>query len=350
MMLALSAGDPERIARAYALGACFASSEVASRAYAKEQLARASELAELSDDPYTRAWIPLARSMIAFHGGGFRAAVGDADRALRMFREQCTGASWEQTSARSIAFWALGYLGSIRELGRRVDELLREALERGDRYAAINVRTGASHLVRLAADDPRSSRDESARAIAEWSHRGFTLQHVFDLFAQTETLLYEGEPEAALALLESRWRHVRRSMMLRSQTVRVFTNDLRGRIELACAMRAGMLRRRRFVARVAARADALDREALGWGKAMGAALRAGVAVLHGNRDDTVQCLERAVSECRMADMLVNAAAAERALGILTGDLAMVARANAWMAEEGIANIPRWTRMHVPTAD
>lgn len=350
MMLALSAGDPERIARAYALGACFASSEVASRAHAKEQLARATELANESEDPYTRAWIPLARSMIAFHGGAFRAAVGDADRALQMFRDQCAGASWEETSARSIAFWALGYLGSLRELGRRVDELLRESVERGDRYAAINVRTGAAHLIRLAADDPRASREESARAIAEWSHRGFTLQHVFDLFAQTETLLYEGRPEEALALLESRWHHVRRSMMLRSQTVRIFTSDLRGRIELACAVRAGMIGRVRFVRRVTARADALEREGLGWGKAMAAALRAGIAALRGDRADTVHCLERAVSECRMADMLVNATAAERALGILTGDLAMVARANAWMMEEGIANIPRWTRMHVPTAD
>ncbi len=350
MMLALSAGDRDRIARAYALGACFASSEVASRAHATQQLARASELAEASDDPYTRAWIPLARSMIAFHGGGFRAAVEDADRALRMFREQCAGASWEQTSARSIAFWALGYLGSMRELARRVDELLREALERGDRYAAINVRTGASHLIRLAADDPRASREESARAIGEWSHRGFTLQHVFDLFAQTETLLYEGRPDEALELLEARWVLVRRSMMLRSQTVRIFTSDLRGRIELACAVRAGFLRRTRFARTVAARADALDHEGLGWGKAMAAALRAGVAALRGDRAGTVHCLERAVSECRMADMLVNAAAAERALGILIGDLAMVARANAWMTEEGIVNIPRWTRMLVPTVD
>lgn len=350
MMLALSAGDDDRIARAYALGACFASSEGVSRGHAKEQLARASALATASEDPYTRAWIPLARAMISFNGGEFRDALRDADVARGMFREQCAGASWEETSARSIAFWALGYLGSMRELGRRVEELLREALERGDRYAAINVRTGASHLVRLAADDPHASREESASAIREWSHRGFTLQHVFDLFAQTETLLYEERAQEALALLESRWSDVRRSMMLRSQTVRIFTNDLRGRIELACAVRAGLVGRVRYARRVAARVEALEREDLAWGRAMAAALRAGLAALRGDRAATAQSLDRAVAECRSADLQMNAAAAERTLGILKGDLVMVARANAWMTQEGIANLPRWTRMHIPIID
>jgi eukaryotic-like serine/threonine-protein kinase len=349
MLYALEAGEQERLARAFAMAASFASSEAGTRARAAEHLAAAEALARLTEDPYTHAWMPLMRAMLAFSEGRFRDALTDALDALARFRGRCNGATWEITSAQSVAFWSLGYLGELRELSERVDALLREAMDRGDRYAAVNVRTGAAHLTRLAADDPEASRGESARAIREWSHRVFTLQHVFDLFTQAETLLYEERAEEALAYLRERWRDLARSLLPRVQTVRIFTLDLRSRIELACAARTGRLRRRVLLRSCERSADELDAQGLLWATAMAAALRAGIKRLR-EQPDARAALERAASTFRVAEMASHAAAAELVLGRLEGGEAGAARAlraEAWMSSQGIVSPGRWTRMLLP---
>jgi hypothetical protein len=222
----------------------------------------------------------------------------------------------------------------MRELTTRVEELLGEARERGDRYAAINVSTGAAHLMRLAADDPDASLLESARAIATWSRRSFTLQHAFDLFTQAETLLYQDRPEAGLARLEERWSDLRRSLLFHTQAVRIFVFDLRGRLELACAQRANVSRftRARLLRSCAARVDTLEREHVTWADGMAAALRAGIT------NDGAD-LMNAAKMFHAAGMTMHAAATERALGVHGSEEAM--------RDEGIVDVARFARMLVP---
>jgi len=350
MLYALDAGDARRLARSFALASSFAASEASTRVKAPVFLASARALAAQTDDPVVHAWIPLSAAMHSLVEGRFREALAFADDAFLQLQDRCTGVSWELTSARSIAFWSLGYMGDIPELRRRLDELFRETAGRDDRYATINVCTGAAHLTRLAADDPAASREDSARAIAAWSHRGFTMQHLFDLFTQSETSLYEGDPEGGLARYQSRVAEVDRSLLTRVQIVRIFNTDLRGRLELACAARATGDRRGRLLVACAGRAAELEAQRLGWASAMAHALRAGIAVLEGQTALARDRLERCAAELRITEMALHLAVVERALGRLAGGErgeAMAATAEEAMRARGIVDVARWSWMLLP---
>jgi hypothetical protein len=335
LLLALDAGEPGRLSRALAMAACFASSEGGrARARAGRLLEQAEMLAREVGQPYALGWLPLARGMIAVHTGRWREALEQCEKARAVFRERCPGAAWELDSAQAFQIWSLGYLGDLNELRRRVTHGLRDARGRGDRYAEMNMRTGASHYVRLADDDPEGSRKESREALASWSQAGFHLQHMFDLFVQCETDLYAGEPRQAYARAMREWPAMRRSMLLRVQNARLFMEDLRGR----CAVAAGQIE---DAERIAARIEA---EGMPWSDPMASALRAGIARTRG--EDPIRHLRRALAGFEVSEMALHAAAMRRALGeALGGDegRAQIEAADAWMHAQGVKNPARMRR-------
>jgi hypothetical protein len=362
LRLALDAGEPGRLARSFAVASGFASQGGSGgRRAAYELLREAERLAELERDPYALAWLPLGHGLSAFADGRWRECVARCDEGYARFRTDCINVAWERATAQAFATYALGFLGELRELARRVESARRDALERGDRYAAMNVLTGSSHYIRLAADDDRASRRESSEALRAWSRRGFHQQHLLDLFAQTETDLYVGDAHGAHRRVSAAWSDVVRAQLLFSETNRIIIEDLFARAEIGAARASGGARGAVLRASAARRAGRLERAGMGWSSAMARLLRAGIAslgsggaasrlrALGGERSQTpTKLYESAAVMLDAQGMKLHAAAARlRAAGIDPRMRAEGDRARTCFAAEDVRAPVRYAAMLAP---
>jgi hypothetical protein len=317
LRLALDAGEPGRLARSLAMASGFATHEGGSaRRRAPELLREAERLVEAHHDPYASAWLVFARATAAFGDGRWRDCIARSDEARVRFQADCTNVSWELASSQAFALYALGFLGELRELGRRVEAAHRDAIERGDLYAAMNVQTGSSHYGRLAADDDGASRRESSEALRAWSRRGFHQQHLLDLFTQAETDLYVGDMRGAHARLRSRWADVEGSQLLLTRMNRAIMFDLAARTELGAARLLHGARRRALVLSAGRRARAIERLGMRWSSAMARLLQAGVLSLRGEPIEAAKVYASAASALEAEGMKLHAAAARMHAGAL----------------------------------
>jgi hypothetical protein len=89
------------------------------------------------------------------------------------------------------------------------------------------------------------------------------------------------------------------------------------------------------------------------GLATGPLTRAAVAHLRGDQDGAVRWLEQAVAHAEASDMRLHAAVARKRLGrLLGGDagVALQAAADAWMAEQELADRDRMAQLVAPGFD
>ena len=108
---------------------------------------------------------------------GWKAAEASLERAEVLFRDHCTGVTWERDTGQNFALWALYQMGEFAELRRRWTVLYREAQERGDLYAASNLSTLYATLIKLAGDQRPEAEDELEAFLAARNGRTFNLQH-----------------------------------------------------------------------------------------------------------------------------------------------------------------------------
>jgi hypothetical protein len=349
LRLALDAGEPGRLARSFAMASGFATHEGgAARRRAPELLREAERLADVQHDPYASAWLPFARATAAFADGRWRECIARSDEARTRFRADCTSVAWELASTQAFALYALGFLGELRELGRRVEAAHRDAIERGDLYAAMNVQTGSSHYVRLAADDDGSSRRESSEALRAWSRRGFHQQHLLDLFTQTETDLYVGDMQGAHARIRRRWADVENSQLLLTRMNRAIMFDLAARTDLGAARLAHGKRRRTLLVSAERYAHAMEGLGMRWSSSMARLLRAGFAALRDEQAGAAQGYASAAASLEAEGMKLHAAAARMRAGALDPRRREdAARARARFIEEEVRVPERFATMLAP---
>jgi hypothetical protein len=349
LRLALDAGEPGRLARSFAMASGFATHEGgAARLRAPELLREAERLAEVHLDPYASAWLPFARATAAFGEGRWRECVARCDEARVRFRADCTNVAWELASAQAFAQYSLGFLGELRELGRRVEAAHRDAIERGDLYAAMNVQTGSSHYVRLAADDDGASRRESSDALRAWSRRGFHQQHLLDLFTQAETDLYVGDMRGAHTRVGTHWADVESSQLLLTRMNRAIMFDLAARTDLGAARLVRGVRRRALVRSAERHALAIERLGMRWSSAMARLLRAGIAALRDAPVEAARVYASAAAALEAEGMKLHAAAARmRAGGFDPRRCDDAARARARFLEEEVRVPERFATMLAP---
>jgi tetratricopeptide (TPR) repeat protein len=199
LRLALDAGEPYRISRALAAEACFAATKGERGKRRTERLvSRADRSARATSHEQAIGMATMARAMESYYLGHFRDAVRNADEAETIFRERCTGVSWEISTAVNYALCSLMYLGELGTLAQRVPQRLREAEMHGDLYAGIDpaCRPG---IIWLAADDPEGARRAVRQVMDRWSLQGFHFQHYLEMFAENQIDLYAatGPPPGA---------------------------------------------------------------------------------------------------------------------------------------------------------
>src|SRR5262245_1909168 len=289
LLLALQAGDPQRIARSLAWEAVMTSvtgSSGASRAAAL--LERADSVAASINLPQARAIVLLAKGWSAFLQVRLRESIRYCEQAEQLLREHCTGVWWEIGTLRTMIAWALVHCGDLSRLAQVAPGIMRDATERGDLFTKTNVATVAIAHLHLAADDPIEARRDIEEAMSAWPHSGFHMQHVAELYGTVNVLLYTGEGDEAYARIEEAWPRMRWSLHLANQFNRVMMRDLRARTALAAEQQ-----RRRDLIRVAAREAArIAREDAPYAAAFACRIEAAIAAARGRRDDAIALLHR----------------------------------------------------------
>jgi serine/threonine protein kinase len=347
LLYALDAGDPSHASRALAIEACYLSlrgppAEKVAMAIA----ARAREIAARIDDPLAMVWSEAADGLIAFGTERWQDARDAVARAWPLLHDRCIGTAYEIHATQMFRVFALYYLGELGELAREVPQWLREAVGRGDVYAATDLRSGLANLAWLTADDPAGARVAADAAKRGWRPEGFHLQHYWDMLAHEHIRLYQGYGDAAFRDLQERWRRLRRSHLLRVHMVRNEALHLRARCALAAVRGAddsaiGVARRD---------ARALDRIDTRCSRAFARLVRAGVAGATGHAEDAADGLRGAIAACQAAEMWLFETAARRRLGVLLGGdegAEHVRVADDWYTSRAVANPERMTAMLAP---
>lgn len=352
LRLALDAGEPHRLARGLANEAtqlAFAGPRAARRA--ARVAAQAEALARELADPDALGHSVLHDGFRAFLEWRLRAAVELLDRAVALFRERGSLA-WETGTAHVVALLSLNLIGDVRELSRRLPELVRRAEERGDLWTSVFLRMGHEPFLALARDDVDAARKAATDPIRRWSPEGFYIQHSNELMSEATVEVYAGDAARGLRMIRERWGAMQRSGLFLIQLIRVTLTELRARAALAAAGAAATSAPEAEALVRAARADArrLAKEVSPGARAFAEAIRAGAAALGGDRAAAATALESAASAYADSDMALRAAAARRRLGELKGGeegRALVEAADGWMRDHGIARPDRMAALFVP---
>ena len=318
LLAAMRAGEPRRVSRALAMEVSYRGM-AGGPGWAKTQAldTEARRVASGVAEPFAMAWSTATSAVAHYLSGRFAEALEMCNEAERTLVEQVAGATWETLSMRLFAINSLAQMGRLEELRARHAAALRWAVERGDLYAAVNMRIGYSSLVWLTAGDPARARREATDAMRQWSTRGFHLEHYYELLALTNADLYEGKARDAFERLSAGWKPLRRSFLTRVQMVRLYAKNMRARAAIATA-EIEPASRAELIALAEQETRFVEREAMPWTAAMSTLVRAGAARLRGDAKQAAVLLERAVGEADARHLGLVGAGARYALGATKG--------------------------------
>ncbi|MEM9558165.1 MAG: protein kinase [Acidobacteriota bacterium] len=347
LLLALRAGEPQRVARGFALEVFFGALEGADD---DQALDRARALAGRVEGNYAASLTEMAAGMRSCSKGHWSEAARQLARAEAALRENRRGIAWELDTVRQFRAVAWLHAGRWRELFAELPQLMAQAREAEDLFLELHLSHWVESL-RLVAED---RADEAAERLhtAEGGEigDGFYYQHFGVLVAATRIALYRGDGAEALRLVEARWPALTASLLQRIEMVLVQSHDLRGRAALAAADATTDERtRRRLLGVVEESARALVRAESTWARSLATALRGGAAAQAGDRDRAFEALEVARTGFEACEMSVHAAAARRMLGLLREDESAIAAADDELGRFGIERPAAMTRVVLPMA-
>jgi len=349
LRLALKAGEPKRIVRAFAGETAFLSLIGVKAARRIDEITATMEaLATRLDAPGCRALAIGARGMAAFNLGRFGPAFDDCLAAETIFRDECTGFHWETATAQLFQGFALAISGRVREMLARYPTLVRDAYDRSDLYSATTLRACLGFYVPLTSDDPDGALAEVDDAMAQWTTRGYHLQHANALNSRIYIDLYRGDGRRALQRCAREWKPLTRSLILRAQLMRALLNSTRARAAvLVCAHDGPQPELMRLIAK---QARALQREGADYCRAEGLYLRAAGHKLRGNTERAAELLLESAHLALAAETVLNGHAALRAAGRLIGDdegAAHMAKAEEYFRLQGLQNLDAIENMFAP---
>jgi hypothetical protein len=352
LLLALRAGEPNRLARSLGFEAAHVAAAGGPGERRATRLLDAAEVISRGlDDPHASGRVILGHAFVAYLNGRWKRAVELSDQAVEILRAHTQAGIWEANVGILVSLWSLQFSGQLEELARRWPIMLKEARERGNRYLVSTLNSLLMSTLRLAADDPERVATELEGMEPSYT-LGFQLPHNEWFGAGVQLRLYRGDGQGAWNFLSTQYQpNLARSHLMRSQRLRVFFHELRARCALAAARD---IANPRPLLRAAERdAGRLERERMPWSRALALPIRAGVAAARGDRSSAVTLFESAVTQLEAVDMNLYAAAARRRLGEILGPnegQVHIEKADAWMWQQTIQNPARMAHMFAPAVD
>lgn len=338
---ALDAGEPRRVARALSIELAFSAlpgGKAAARSAKLSELAH--EVASRDPHPYPEAFVTMSDGGVHWLNGRWRAAKDAVERALIVYRRDCVGVTWEKDTAEFVALSALAHMGELDTLARRVDEVLADAVERGDLYLETQLRTRFLPLCDLRLGRPEAARAGVERALARWRGAGFQIVHYWGLVNRVNAWLYEGEAERAAAEIEASEKLVRRSFLLMGQYYRVHWHELLAKVAMALAERARQAASTPAVRASRKKAErstkALRKEGMAWSEPLALLAEAELARFDGT-SSAAELHQRAAKGFAEVEMKLHALAARSRDAELRGDAASLAAVHAELRALGVVD-------------
>ncbi len=316
-----------------------------------------------AEGPREKALVAFGRSLVERHGNEdwrryLEAMLGIGFYARGMWKQAQAGLEREEgpgmsratrTQRRLFLARTYYYLGHVKEAIRRETPLYAEAEDRGDLYMTVNMRTSTFIRKWLAEDDPDRARRDVREALAQWSQKGFFVQHWQAMVFEPDIDLYVGDGGRAYERFARDLPALKRSLMLTSGLVRATTLHARARFAIASIESDPSLRSTRIAeARRAARR--LRKETSPWIAMLAAMVDALLENASGHREPAIAALLEAIQRAEDTDTLCYVAPARYRLGeLLGGDegRALVETATEAISAEGIRNPARWVAFYLP---
>ena len=332
VLVALRLGDRRRIAYALTYHAMYLAASGALIPRARRLVARAREIAIECNTPLLLGWTRLGEGVAAFFAGEYTEAVEILLDAEAQLRDRAIGATAEIGHLRNFVLFALRRMGAYDQLREHQTEYVRDALRRGDRYAATTY-VWSSNIVWVAIDDVARARADLASVSWSDPRDGLHLQHWFHVRAQLELALYE-EDDAALARLEPAIRAFVGPEFAHLEAVSTESRYLLGRIALRRGDAAAA--RREVTPLRSGRAPYVTGFAY--------MVHAAAAVLDGDLDEARAALRRARADAERCKMAMLAGLAQLRLAELDGSAAALTEAEMALAACGIVDPIRFARI------
>jgi hypothetical protein len=340
LLLALRAGEAERVHRALCVEAVFCASKGVTAAARVRRINRTTAAsAERIGTPYAQGLQRMCAGITDYLVGGWKTAATATADAERLFSDHCVGVPWELDNSRYFALSSHFFLGELTVIADRLAVLLKDAQDRGDLYVSTMLSGFFAHLVFLAAGNPSAAAQYTEDATAGWSHRGFHVQHHLVMSASVHIAMYERHGVQAWSTLEESWPALKGSFQLEVQLIRICMVDLRGRAAIAAARDTSQASERERLLRVALDCAArIERERAEWAAPLALVLRAGVHVCRARAEAAVPLLGSAEEAFTRLDMHLHAAVVRRrrgesVAGVEGADL--IGRSDAWMAGQNV---------------
>jgi hypothetical protein len=352
LLESLRCGDASRSLRAIGLEAAF-EANIGGRWFRERSrflLQEADLTAAQTGDPYDLAWLAHCRAACAWFDGRWLECVslgGDAESRLKAAG---AGTSWELAVLYGFVLSALANLGRLKDLSRKVSELVTDAERRQDQYALRVFQTGDAVMMWLAADRAKEALQVADQTLRDYPTNRFTSQHRHHFVAAVQSLLYAGEFEQAWAQVERSWVPLRWSGFLLLDCLGTQLRYLRACAALALA-RAPSCGRPAHLLRIARRETRrIRRSTLPMASPMADAIEAGIAGAERRRDTQIRALRAASNGFDRADMALHREAALWHLASLRSDLTEGGNDGAaWMEQHGIVRPASMARAVVPAA-
>jgi serine/threonine protein kinase len=337
LLSALDAGEPYRVARALAIEGWL--QQAAAPVPTPEIgaiFSRARLLAESSAHPHAQAIVALAEGASANMICRFEEAVQRCEHAERLLRERCRAVTWEIDSAQYIAGLARLFLGRFDEVCRLVPQQIREARDRGDRYAETLLRIAVGFWPALFADEFDEVVRDIDDAVKSW--QAFGSAQVLIKFVSIANVYLYARPDQAYDVLSREILLLDRASIARVPSVRVLVRAYMGQAALAAAL-AHKWRAPQLQAEARKIAGRLAKERLSSAAPYAALLRGAIAAQTGDRAGAISELHEAHAGFTGLNMSTYAAAASYREGQLLdgaqGQL-LVSRAIDWERGLGVA--------------
>ncbi len=285
-----------------------------------------------------------ARGIGLFQRGRWREAAGYLARG-----DMSTHALAGLSTVRMFGLYTGFFLGEIGPGRARMARLCADADDRGDRYTGVNVRTSVGIHGALANDDVETALRDPREALAQWTQKGFHVQHWQALVYGSDAEIYAGRGAAAHERLTGAMGTLRRSQLLHAGFIRAMTAFVRGRCAIA-AIEGAPETRRALIAGAFRMARALDRETDAWTAGLAAMVRACACNAAGYHGQAIEALRQAVHENTASETHAYLESARYRLGQLVGGQEgreLRARALEAMITQGIKNPERWVATYMP---
>lgn len=332
VLIALRLGDPRRIAYALCFHAMYLASSGSRVPQARVLVAQARAIARELEHPLLLGWTRAGEGITEFFAGRHALAFEILEDAEAQLSERSVGTSAELNHIRNFILFALRRMGAYDALRDRQTEYVRDAMRRGDRYAATSF-VWSSNVVWLAANDVTRARSDLASVVWSRPEDGLHLQHWFQVRALAELAMYEDD----LAEIDALVGPLRAFLGPAFAHVQAVSTETRYQLARVAIRHGDAALARREIA-------ALDRVRVPYVRAFVRLVHAGADATDGRIDSSREWLAGAIADAESCQMTTLAALARRRFAELGGDAKAVAEADVALAGRGIVDPLRFARM------